>query len=78
LYDEINLLDEEKEREHRLLELKYEELYKTTYIKRAALIRGDQTAVDAALIEAFDKRREYLTDSKYPTVEVSPCDVKDI
>ena len=78
LYDEVNELNEEEEREHRILELKYEKLYQATYVKRAALIRGDQNAVDNALIEAFDKRREFLTDSKYPTVEVAPCDVKDI
>ena len=41
LYDEINEINEEEEREHRLLELKYEKLYQTTYVKRAALVRGD-------------------------------------
>jgi hypothetical protein len=50
LYDEVNDLNEEEEREHRLLELKYEKLYQVTYQKRAALLRGDQTAVDADLI----------------------------
>lgn len=78
LYDQVNDLNDEEEREHRLLEIKYEKLYQEVYKKRAALLIGDNSAVDADLIKLFDQRREILTDSKYPEVEVAVCDVKDI
>jgi hypothetical protein len=41
LYDDVNDLNEDEEREHRLLELKYEKLYQQVYEKRAALLMGD-------------------------------------
>ena len=35
LYDQVNDMDEEEEKEYRLLELKYEKLYQEIYAKRA-------------------------------------------
>jgi hypothetical protein len=46
LYDQVNCLNDEEEKEHRALELKYEKLYQEVYAKRAALIKGDQSAVN--------------------------------
>lgn len=77
LYDQVNDLDEEEEKEYRELEKKYEKLYSEVYQKRAQLINGE-IAVDEALVEAFDKRHEELKDDKYKELEVEVCDVKDI
>lgn len=54
LYDQVNDLNDEEEREHRLLEIKYEKLYQEVYKKRAALLIGDNSAVDTDLIKLFD------------------------
>ena len=35
LYDQVNDLDEEEEKEYRLLEIKYEKMYAEIYAKRA-------------------------------------------
>ena len=37
LYDQVNDLDEEEEKEYRQLELKYEKMYAEIYAKRALL-----------------------------------------
>jgi hypothetical protein len=48
------------------------------YAKRAALIRGDVSAVEEELIRQFDERAEIFKDGAFPDVEFSICDVKDI
>lgn len=78
LYDQVNQIDEEEDREYRELERKYEVLYQAVYEKRLALLSGDKAAVDPALIEKFDQRREVMQDAKYAELEVAVCDVKDI
>lgn len=45
LYDQVNLVDEEEEKEYRLLELKYEKLYSQVYEKRRQLLSG-QSDID--------------------------------
>jgi hypothetical protein len=54
LYDQVNDLGDEENKEHRELEIKYEKLYMDVYAKRAALIRGDVDAVEEELIKQFD------------------------
>lgn len=78
IYDEVNRIDDDEEREYRALELKYEKMYQEVYAKRLALLNGEQAAVDDELIKKFDERREIFTDAKYAELEVTPCDVKDI
>ena len=45
LYDQVNLVYEEEEKEYRLLELKYEKLYSQVYEKRRQLLSG-QSDID--------------------------------
>ena len=79
LYDQVNQIDEEEDKEYRKLELAYEKRYQEVYAKRAALISGDKEAVTDELIAAFDARREELKAlPQAQEIEVSPCDVKDI
>lgn len=40
LYDQVNDLDDEEEKEYRKIELKYEHLYQAIYKKRAETIAG--------------------------------------
>lgn len=48
------------------------------YAKRALLLKGDPSSVNAELIKKFDERRELMTDAKYAELEVPVCEVKDI
>lgn len=77
LYDQVNAIDEEEEKEYRQLELKYEKLYQEVYAKRAALLAG-QVEPDQDLIAQFEKVKTALTDEDYEKLEVEVCDVKDI
>lgn len=78
-YEVANTLNDEEEKEHRALELKYEKLYQEVYAKRALLLSGEKTAVDADLIKTFDERVEIFKDTEtFPDVETSICDVKEI
>lgn len=77
LYDQVNEIDEEEEKEYRKLELKYEALYQEIYKRRQLLISGE-SEVDLDLCKQFDVVKEELTDAKYNELEVTPCDVKDI
>jgi len=54
LYNQVDDITEEERVEARELELKYEKLYMATYDKRAALLKGDQDAVNMDLVKAFD------------------------
>lgn len=53
MYDQANAIDEEEEKEYRLLELKYEKLYSEVYAKRKAIINGT-CEIDAGLVAAFN------------------------
>ena len=77
LYDRVNSMADEEEKEYRELEIKYEKLYAEVYAKRAQLVRG-AVDPDTELIAAFEKRHEEMKDDKYNDVEVDVCDVKDI
>jgi hypothetical protein len=77
LYDQVNELDEEEEKEYRQLELKYEKKYAEIYRKRAALTRGEEEP-NQNLIDAFEEVKTGLMDEKYNELEVPICDVKDI
>lgn len=50
LYDQVNDLDDEEEKEYRALELKYEALYKTIYDKRSGVLSGT-IELDSKLID---------------------------
>ena len=78
LYDQCNDINDEEEKEHRELELKYEKLYAQVYAKRAALIRGEPDAVSQELVEAFEVRADIFKDGAFPDVEVTFCDTKEI
>jgi nucleosome assembly protein 1-like 1 len=78
-YEQANQLNDEEEKEHRALELKYEKLYQEVYAKRALLLSGEKSAVDAELIMKFDERAEIFEDKEtFPDVETRHCDVKEI
>lgn len=78
MYDQANAIDEEEEKEYRLLELKYEKLYSEVYAKRKAINNGT-CEIDAGLVAAFDKRMAVRSaDEKYAEIEVDICDVNNI
>ena len=53
LYDRVNQVEEEEEKEYRQLELKYEKMYQQVYAKRVALLSGKADLSDE-LIKKFD------------------------
>ena len=57
IYDQCLDLDEEEEKEYRILELKYEKLYSDVYKKRAEVLNGELASMDD-LAQAFDDRAE--------------------
>lgn len=77
LYDQVNDLDEEEEKEYRQLELKYEKMYAEIYAKRALLVKGLEEP-SQNLIDQFEEVKNGLADQKYNELEVPICDVKDI
>ena len=77
LYDQVNELDEEEEKEYRQLELKYEKMYAEIYAKRALLVKGLEEP-SQNLIDQFEEVKKGLADQKYSELEVPICDVKDI
>ena len=73
----MNEVDEEEEKEYRILELKYDKLYKQIYEERRKIVQGESAPADT-LIQEFDKRAKELDDEDFKKVEANPCEVKDI
>lgn len=78
LYDQANEIDQEEEKEYRLLEVKYEKLYAQVYSKRRDLLSGSGE-IDEKIVAEYDQRRDIrVADEKYAGIEVEICDVKEI
>jgi len=78
LYDRVNHVEEEEEKEYRKLEIKYEKMYAEVYAKRMSLLSG-KADLSEELIKKFDERKEeVMKNEKYNGVEVEICDVKEI
>lgn len=79
LYNQYDDITEEERVAARELELKYEKLYLAAYEKRAALLRGDEGAVDMSLVEKFNERAEIFNDTEaFPPVEMPHVEFRDI
>ena len=78
LYDRVNAVEEEEEKEYRQLEIKYEKMYQQVYEKRVALLTG-KADIDEELVKRFEERKELVSkEEKYSELECEICDVKDI
>lgn len=77
LQDICKELDEEEQKEIKLLELEYENKYKDIYAQREALING-KSDINPILIEEFEARVLEMKDEDYEKLVVTPCDVKSI
>jgi nucleosome assembly protein 1-like 1 len=77
IYQQMQEIDEEEEKEVRKLELQYEKKYTECYDKRAKLIKGEIQPEESYLTK-FEELKTELVDEEFEKLEVPMCDVKEI
>lgn len=62
---------------YRVLEFKYDKLYKEIYAERHQILLGEKPP-QATHLEEYEARAKVLDDEQFKTLEVNPVEVKDI
>ena len=80
LHDSVQELDEEMDRDKRLLEIAFEEKYQSVYSRRQEIVSGRVTKMDDSLVKAFDARQKMVEGLTWlkPVGDLPPVDVKDV